>query len=53
MMRFPQDSVLRIVAKNPKLETKYKMVNAFYLSKGINLHLMQVKLDSVIKALVP
>lgn len=53
MLRFPKDSVLKIVAKNPKLETKYKMVNAFYLSKGIDLHVMQVKLDSVVKALVP
>jgi substrate import-associated zinc metallohydrolase lipoprotein len=53
MLRFPKDSVLKIVAKNPKLETKYKMVNAFYLSKGIDLHVMQVKLDSVVKAMVP
>jgi substrate import-associated zinc metallohydrolase lipoprotein len=53
MIRFPKDSVLRIVAKNSKLETKYRMVNAFYLSKGIDLHLMQVKLDSVVKAIVP
>jgi substrate import-associated zinc metallohydrolase lipoprotein len=53
MLRFTQDSVLKIVAKNPKLETKYKMVNKFYLDKGVNLHLMQQKLDSVVKALVP
>ncbi len=53
MMRFPKDSILRIVAKSSKLETKYKMVNAFYLSKGIDLHMMQAKLDSVVKALVP
>ncbi|HVI46345.1 MAG TPA: putative zinc-binding metallopeptidase [Chitinophaga sp.] len=53
IMRFPKDSVMKIIAKNPKLEVKYKMVNAFYLSKGIDLHMMQVKLDSVVKALVP
>ncbi|NSL87692.1 substrate import-associated zinc metallohydrolase lipoprotein [Chitinophaga solisilvae] len=53
MMRFPKDSILKIIAKNPKLETKYKMVNQFYLSKGIDLHMMQIKLDSVVKALIP
>lgn len=53
MMRFSQDSVLKIVAKNPKLETKYRMVNKFYLDKGVNLHQMHDKLDSVIRALVP
>lgn len=53
MIRFPKDSVLRIVAKNTKLEKKYKMVNNFYLSKGIDLHLMQQKLDSTVRAIVP
>ncbi|WP_326991445.1 substrate import-associated zinc metallohydrolase lipoprotein [Chitinophaga sp. 212800010-3] len=53
MMRFPKDSILKIVAKNPKLETKYRMVNNFYLSKGIDLHMMQTKLDSVVKSIVP
>jgi substrate import-associated zinc metallohydrolase lipoprotein len=53
MIRFPKDSILRIVAKNPKLATKYQMVNNFYLTKGIDLSLMQTKLDSTVNAFVP
>lgn len=53
MIRLPKSEVLRIAAINPKLEKKYKMVNAFYLSKGIDLHLMKEKLDSTVMALVP
>jgi hypothetical protein len=53
MIRFPKDSILRIVAKNIKLATKYNMVNKFYLDKGIDLHLMQAKLDSTVKTLAP
>jgi substrate import-associated zinc metallohydrolase lipoprotein len=53
MIRLPKASILKIIAQNTKLEKKYRMVNAFYLSKGIDLHDMQTKLDSTVMALVP
>lgn len=43
--------VQTIIAKNPKLATKYQMVYKFYLDKGIDLHEMHDILDQVVATL--
>lgn len=45
MIRFSKAQIQTIVAKNPKLATKYLMVYKFYLDKGIDLHVMHDILD--------
>lgn len=45
-LRFSRDSIMRIVAKNPKLKTKYEMVYQKYLDLGLDLHEMKIYLDS-------
>lgn len=50
-LTFTKDSVLRIVAKNPKLKTKYEMVYQKYLNMGMDLHDMKNYLDSAVARL--
>jgi substrate import-associated zinc metallohydrolase lipoprotein len=50
-LTFTKDSVLRIVAKNPKLKTKYEMVYQKYLNMGMDLHDMKTYLDSAVAKL--
>jgi len=50
-LTFTKDSVLRIVAKNPKLKTKYDMVYQKYLNMGMDLHEMKDYLDSAVAKL--
>lgn len=45
-LRFSKDSIMKIVAKNPKLKTKYEMVYNKYLKLGMDLHDMKLYLDS-------
>ncbi|EEI91963.1 hypothetical protein HMPREF0765_2423 [Sphingobacterium spiritivorum ATCC 33300] len=44
----PKSEIQTIVSKNPKLETKYKMVYQKYLDMGIDLHELQPILDSLV-----
>ncbi|WP_167020430.1 putative zinc-binding metallopeptidase [Chitinophaga sp. Cy-1792] len=53
MIRYPKATVLAMAAQNPRLMKKYKMIYDFYTSKGIDLHAMETKLDSVINTLHP
>jgi substrate import-associated zinc metallohydrolase lipoprotein len=50
-LTFTKDSVLRIVAKNPKLKTKYEMIYQKYLNMGMDLHDMKTYLDSAVARL--
>lgn len=50
-LTFTKDSVLRIVAKNPKLKTKYEMIYQKYLNMGMDLHDMKTYLDSAVAKL--
>ncbi|PZP49109.1 MAG: hypothetical protein DI598_08585 [Pseudopedobacter saltans] len=50
-IRFDKDSIMKIVAKNAKLKTKYEMVYNKYLGMGIDLHQMKVYLDSAANTL--
>ncbi|WP_293916821.1 MULTISPECIES: putative zinc-binding metallopeptidase [unclassified Sphingobacterium] len=44
----PKSEIQTIISKNPKLETKYKMVYQKYLDMGIDLHELQPILDSLV-----
>lgn len=45
----PKDEVLTIVAANDLLKRKYTLVYNFYLSKGIDLHLLQEYLQTILQ----
>jgi len=51
MIRYSRAQIETIVAKNPKLATKYQMVHKFYLDKGIDLHQMHEILNQAAAAL--
>jgi len=51
MIGLTRAEVQTIIAKNPKLATKYEMVYKFYLDKGIDLHEMHDILDQVVNTL--
>jgi substrate import-associated zinc metallohydrolase lipoprotein len=51
MIKYSKADILKFVALNPKLETKYKMVYQFYLDKGVDLHKMHEVLNEVANAL--
>lgn len=51
MMRYSKAQIQTMIAKNPKLATKYQMVYKFYLDKGIDLHQMHDILDQVASTL--
>jgi substrate import-associated zinc metallohydrolase lipoprotein len=51
MVRYSKAQIQTIVAKNPKLATKYQMVYKFYLDKGIDLHEMSDRLNQVANTL--
>lgn len=50
-LRFSKDSIMKIVAKNAKLRTKYDMIYKKYLDMGMDLHQMKIYLDSAAIAL--
>lgn len=44
----PKETVLEIVAANDRLLQKYQLVYNFYLEKGIDLHVLQAYLQSIL-----
>lgn len=51
LIRYSKAQIQTIIARNPKLATKYQMVYKFYLDKGIDLHQMHDILDQVASTL--
>lgn len=51
MIKLPKSQILTIVAKNPKLATKYQMVYKMYLDMGIDLHQMYEILNTTVNSL--
>ncbi len=47
----PKDEVLQIVSANDLLSQKYQMVYNFYLQKGIDIHVMQEYLQSILNSI--
>lgn len=51
MIRYTRAEIQTMIARNPKLATKYQMVYKFYLDRGVDLHEMHDVLDQVVSTL--
>lgn len=48
MVKYPEATIKSFVAKNANLDTKYKLVHQKYLDMGVDLHQLQIVVDSVV-----